>query len=291
MGSPQPQRDRVLRAISDDGAFRVITVQSTSTARAAVEAQRVRGKLAGVFAEVLTGAVLVRETMAPDLRVQAILQAADHKSRMVADAQPDATTRGLVQLANGAGERFELGSDARLQVARTLHNGALSQGVVAVPSDGGISGALMSYMQSSEQVVSVVSVGAQVDDQGDVVAAGGYIVQLLPEVGEGPLMVMTERLHDFPPMSRLLAQGAADPRGLLSELLYGMAYTDLAESDVRFGCNCSEERVLSGLATLPRSDVKDLYARHEVLEIACDFCRREYRIRPEQLRGLLGESN
>lgn len=285
-----PQRDRVLRAISDDGAFRVITVESTETTRGAIDAQRVKGTLAGIFAELLTGSVLVRETMAPDLRVQAILQAEDQKSRMVADAQPDATTRGLVQLAGGNGERFALGEGARLQVARTLHNGALSQGVVAVPADGGISGALMAYMQSSEQVVSVVSVGSVVRD-GAVVASGGYIVQLLPEVGEGPLMVMTERLHDFPPMQRLLEQGAADPRGLISELLYGMPYTDLAEADVRFGCNCSEQRVLSGLATLPRRDVKDLYSKHEVLEIACDFCRREYHIRPEQLRGLLGEAN
>jgi molecular chaperone Hsp33 len=128
--------------------------------------------------------------------------------------------------------------------------------------------------------------------EGEVVAAGGYIVQLLPEVGEGPLMVMTERLNDFAPMSRILAQnGAADPRALLSELLYGMPYTDLAEAEIKFGCNCSEQRVLSGIATLPRRDVKDLYDKGEVLEIACDFCRREYRVRPEQLRGLLGESN
>lgn len=282
--------DHVLRAISDDGAFRVITVQSTEMTRAAIEAQRVTGTVAGLFADLLTGAVLVRETMSPDLRVQAILQG-DPKCRMVADAHPDATTRGLVQLPTGK-LVFELGAQARLQIARTLHNGALQQGVVAVPVDGGISGALMAYMQSSEQVVSVVSVGNRME-KGEVTAAGGYIVQLLPEVGEGPLMVMTERLNEFAPMSRLLQEGgnAADPRALLSELLYGMPYTDLADDEIRYGCHCSEERVLSGIATLPRSDVKDLYDKGEVLEIACDFCRREYRVRPEQLRGMLGDSN
>ena len=286
----RPPGDRVLRAISDDGAFRVITVDTTRTARGAIEVQRVEGDLAGLFADLVTASVIVRETMSPDLRVQTILQAEDHKSRMIADAHPDATTRGLVHLAGDAGGRFDLGPEARLQVARTLHNGGLQQGVVAVPEDSGISGALMAYMQSSEQVISFVSVGAHMRE-GEVVAAGGYIVQLLPEVGEGPLMVMTERLHDFPPMTRLLAEGKAEPRALLSELLYGMPHTELAESELRFGCNCSEERVLSGIATLPRRDVKELYDKGEVLEIACDFCRREYRIEPERLRGLLGLSN
>src|SRR5437763_1604330 len=88
----RPPGDRVLRAISDDGAFRVITVETTCTARGAVEAQRVHGPHLGIFADLITGAVLVRETMSPDLRVQAILQAEDHKSRMIADAHPDATT-------------------------------------------------------------------------------------------------------------------------------------------------------------------------------------------------------
>jgi len=120
--------------------------------------------------------------------------------------------------------------------------------------------------------------------------AGGYIVQLLPELEEGPLMVMTERLKDFSSMSLLLEKGGAEPHALLSELLYGMPYAEVGESQLRFGCNCSEERIVSGLATLPRHDLEELLARGEVLEIACDYCRREYGIRPAKLRGLLDEN-
>src|SRR5687768_17894744 len=48
--------------------------------------------------------------------------------------------------------------------------------------------ALMAYMQTSEQVVSMLAMGTLLEDA-RVSAAGGYLVQLLPEVGRGPLMV------------------------------------------------------------------------------------------------------
>jgi len=284
------RRDHVLRAITDDGAFRVVTIQTTDTVQGAIHAQGIDGPAARVFADLLTGAVLVRETMSPDLRVQAILQATDSKSRMVADTHPDGMTRGLWLPREGADRAsFALGSDARLQVARTLHNGAPHQGVVEVPEQRGISGALMNYMQSSEQVFSVIAVGARFA-AGEVIGAAGYIVQLLPEVGEGPLMVMTERLDDFQRIDKLLEQGGAEPRALLGELLYGMPYTEVGETTVHFGCNCSRERILSSLSTLPRHEVQELFDRGEVLEIACDYCKKEYQIGAEQLRGLLGSN-
>ena len=41
------------------------------------------------------------------------------------------------------------------------------------------------------------------------------------------------------------------------------------------------------MATLPKSDVEHLLAGGEVLEISCEYCKREYRIPPARLRGLL----
>jgi molecular chaperone Hsp33 len=288
-GHETAAEDRVLRALTDDGAFRVVTVNTTSTVRSAIAAQRTSGEAARVFADLVTGAILVRETMAPDLRLQAILQGEKTGDRMIADAHPEGMTRGLVHLPQGVAT-FSFGGSARMQIARSLHNGALHQGVVAAAADGGISGALMGYMQSSEQVVSTVAVGTHVKD-GSILAAGGYMVQLLPEVADGPLAVMTERLQAFESIEKLLAEGHASPKELLSEILYGMPHTEVGHSPVFFGCNCSTERILASLATLPRHEVRDLYARGEVLEIACDYCRKEYRITPELLRGLVGEKN
>ena len=281
-------RDSALRAITDDGAFRVMTVRTTETVRASAAAQRATGPVAGVYAELLTGAILVRETMAPDLRVQAILQGRNRKSRMVADVHPGGDTRGLVQLAQGDPE-LALGDGAVLQMMRTLNDGSLHQGIVEVPEQGGVSAGLMRYMQASEQVVSMIAVGC-VLEAGELTGAAGYIVQLLPEVAPGPLMVMTERLADFESIDRLIRRGAAEPDVLLGELLHGMAYTQVGSTPLRFHCPCSAARVAASLATLPRADIEEFITDRRMLDIECDYCGKDYHIAPETLRGLLDAS-
>jgi molecular chaperone Hsp33 len=277
--------DHALRAITDDGAFRVMAVQTTETVRGAARAQGVRGDLARLFADLLTGAILVRETMAPDLRVQGILQGRSKKSRLIADAHPGGDTRGLVQL--GAGESgLSLGAGAVLQMMRTLQDGRLHQGIVEFPSPGGISEALMQYMQRSEQIFTVIAVGTVIRE-GEVHASGGYAIQLLPEAKHEALQLMTERMSSFEAIESLLERGAADPERLLAAVLEGMAYTRVGESELRFHCGCSEARVTASLASLPRSDIKELVDDGRVLDITCDFCGHQYHIAPESLRALL----
>lgn len=282
--------DTVVRAITDDGCFRVIAALTVSTVRGACAAQEAAGELGRHFGELLTGAVLIREAMAPRLRVQAILKPAVGGGNLVADAHPDGMSRGLVSFGAGAapGRAITVGGGL-LQVMRTLPSGAIHQGLVAVPAGGDISQGLMVYMAESEQVASTIAVATVVSDEG-VVAAGGYMVQLLPEVERGQLMIMTERLAALPNLAEVLADAETTPDVLLGELLYGMAHTRLEESPLGFGCNCSQLRLVSSLASLPRSDIEELVRDGEVLEIHCDYCRKEYRIPPAQLRPLLTPS-
>jgi molecular chaperone Hsp33 len=280
--------DTVLRAITDDGAFRVIVARTTDTVQHVLQAQNAQGVTARHLGDLVTGSVLFRETMAPNLRVQGIVKGAGGSGSIVADSHPSGKTRGLVQLSGNATE-VAIGPGAIMQMMRTLPSGKINQGFVEVPDAGGISRAMMEYMQTSEQVVSMLAMGTILD--GDkVVSAGGYLVQLLPEVGRGPLMVMPERLKDFESIDAQLASPEFTPTWLLEELLYGMPYTRLEESQVGFECWCNELRVVSAIATLPKADVEHLLSSGEVLEIACEYCKREFRIPPARLQGLLNQS-
>lgn len=281
--------DSVLRAITDDGAFRVIVARTTDTVQHVLSAQGAQGSTGRHLGDLVTGSVLFRETMAPNLRVQGILKGSGGSGSLVADSHPSGKTRGLVQLSSGSTE-VALGPGAIMQMMRTLPDGKINQGFVEVPEgDASISRALMEYMQTSEQVVSMLAVGTLLE--GDrVAAAGGYLVQLLPEVGRGPLMVMTERLKDFENIDAQLKDAQFSPAALLEELLYGMAFTRLDESPVGFECWCNELRVVSAIATLPRHDIEHLLSTGDVLEIACEYCKREFRIPPARLQGLLDQS-
>lgn len=285
--------DRVIRAITIDGSFRVITVRTTDLVRAAAAKQEIAGNDARIFGELLTGAVLVRETMAPMHRLQTILSR-DAKGQMLADAHPDAgdgtgaLTRGLVNRL-GAAEMSELlGEGAVLKVMRSLPRGQLHQSIVDA-SSGNTSLALMTYMQESEQVLATLLV-ATVMDGDRVVAAGGFVVQVLPEIAEAPLAIMTERLaHDFANIDAFLAEHD-DARKLKDELLYGMPHEDLFEGAVRSGCDCSEARVLTAIATLGRAEVAQIVAQGEVVSLTCEYCRTPWVITAERLRNLLEPS-
>ncbi len=279
--------DKVLRAITDDGAFRVIACDTTATVRGAIAAQKpATPELMRTFADLLTGAVLVRDSMSPEHRLQAILQGDNPRSRMIADTHPDGSTRGLIQLPADVVEMPML-TNGLLQIARTLNNGSLHQGVVQVPAGSTrVSPAFMSYMHDSEQTVTMIAVGCHLVN-GEVVAAGGYMVQLLPELAEGPLMVMTERLKDFEDIVPLLARGRASPAELLAETLYGMPYTTVGEREVCFGCRCSPERLAQSLASLPRSDIESLMEDGKPLEIECDYCCKHYEFTTQDLHSLI----
>lgn len=281
--------DLIHRAMTDDGSFRVLTCDVTETVQGAFAAQKTTGGEAITFGELLVGTVLFRETMAPQLRVQGIVTRADGSGQIVADSHPSGDVRGLVQRTNKESPLAVKPGD-NLRMMRSMPNGSLNQGIVQLGEQATVSEGMMAYMQTSEQIVTMISVGVALDASGRVERAGGYLVQLLPGAQRGPLMVMTERLNDFQNVVDWLRKPEFTPAWFMSELLYGMDHTALGQSSVRFNCWCDELKVIGALATLPRHDLEELARSEEVLSINCDYCGKLYEVAPQRLKGLLDES-
>lgn len=279
--------DYAVRAVTDDGSFRVIVARTTETVRTVTAVQGARRETAQSFGDLLTAAVLFRETMSPGLRVQAILKGTGSPATLVADSAPAGYTRGLLQGADVSPIVAHEGS--LLQVMRTLHNGAINQGVVRVPPGGGISQAMMAYMHESEQVDTMLAVATVLGPNGEVAASGGYMVQLLPEVGRGPLAVMAARLEDFRTIEHLLT-AEFSPEWLREELLYGMPFTALERTEISASCWCSESRLLGAIATLSKAEIQSMLDDGTPLEITCDYCKKEYAIQPTLLSGLVASN-
>lgn len=285
MSAPEP--DRAVTVITNDGAFRVVAARTTQTAMGVVLAQSPAPATLPLLSDLCTATILVRLTMAPSYRVQGILRGARTQGTMVADAHPDGGTRGLLRAEGG---KMELGDDSLLQLMRSLPGGQAHQGVVAVNPEHGVSGALTTYLLESEQVAGAASVGTIVDG-GRVRAAGGWLVQLLPECTEPPLALMYERLRtDFADTSEVLARLGSDPMRLVEEICWGMEFTKTQDHALDYRCRCSPERVLASLATVGHDELADMVDKGEPLFITCDYCQRPYEITAESLRGLLDAS-
>lgn len=272
--------DRVVRLMTMDGAFRLIAAVTTETARGALAAQATGDELGLRLAELLTAAVLVRETTQPTRRVQMVWR--DRRGRsLVADALPDGLNRGLVN----PGDSAPVAADGAhlLQVNYTLPNGALHQGMVAVADGDDMATALMRYMKQSEQIVSMIAVAA-LPGPGGVRAVGGYVVQLLPEATKEVIGAMTDHLGNLESMAALLEGRGRTAAELAATVFAGFEHAELASSALRFGCTCSEVRVMSSILTLPPAEV-DSMLDGDPLEVRCDACGAKYTITPDMLRG------
>lgn len=284
--SNAPNDGRIIRGMTPEDGFRLVALDSTSTVRGAIEAQQVEGDTARLFGELLTGVTLVRETMAPKLRVQAVTKSDDAGS-MVADSHPGGMTRGLVSARPDA--EFELGEQTVLQLMRALPNGELHQGVVRTEPDRGLSASFTTYMHSSEQVESAVGVACVLGDDGDVRAAGGYMLQKMPDAEFLDLAQMTANLEHFESLENALVEVNADPEALLNHLLHDVEFDVLERTHMRFGCNCSHERFVSSLATIGRDELISLAEEGEALEIECDYCASEYDIPISTLEAIIDQ--
>ena len=177
--------DHALTAVSNDGAFRVIVVRATETARGVIAAQKAAGRTAENLAELVTGTLLVRLTMAPAYRVQGIVRGADQKSLLVADAYPDGATRGLVRSTGGA---VEFGEGALLQMQRSMPNGAPHQGVVQVGRDRfEIELAPEAELEVRTPNLAVASVGDGVELEGKLVQENQLLASSIKVTLANPL--------------------------------------------------------------------------------------------------------
>ncbi len=272
--------DLVVRAMTSDGSFRIIAAITTETVRGALAAQDRGDELGLRLGELITAAVLLRETTQPARRVQVRWRDV-HGGALVADALPDGACRGLVN--PGKDDDVLPGGDHRLQVDYTLPNGALHQGTVAIPQGEDMSSALMRYLHQSEQILAMTGVVALPGPQG-VRLVGGYVVQLLPEATPETIDAMTDHIGNLPPFPHLLEARAPTAHGLIAALMGGVPHQELASSPLRFGCTCSETRVMTSILTLGADEVDAMLAG-DPLEVRCDACGQQYVIAPAALRA------
>ena len=74
------------------------------------------------------------------------------------------------------------------------------------------------YFSSSEQVPSSVGVGVLVNPDNSILAAGGFIIQLMPGTDDETITKIENHLKVMPPISKQIEKGLT-PEELLEEIL------------------------------------------------------------------------
>lgn len=140
------------------------------------------------------------------------------------------------------------------------------------------------YLAKSEQTKSIVSLGVLIEG-GRVSEAGGLMVQLLPGAGEEEISYLEKRAAGFPEISFLFSEGFT-PAQIIDLFMGDPDLKYLDGQEVEFKCNCSRERMLSGLAALGKGDIEEITKDGKPIETVCRFCNSKYVFEPSELKNV-----
>jgi molecular chaperone Hsp33 len=215
---------------------------------------------------------------------------------LLATATPDGDVRGFIanprpdveQVRNGKlNVSGVVGKHGRFSVVRDLGVRFPYSSSVEMVS-GEIGEDLAYYLAQSEQIPSAVGIGVFVRADGSVEAAGGYMVQLLPGLGEPEIAELEETLRALPHPTTMLREGDT-PEAILDRI-FAQHFTVLGRTSVRFRCPCSRDRAGRALAALGHQELNEIEKESRgrgYAELVCEFCGDIYRFTPHEVSAIL----
>ena len=177
-----------------------------------------------------------------------------------------------------------VGRDGSLSVIREMGLKEPYIGQVPLVS-GEIAEDVTEYYAVSEQTPTVCGLGVLVNPDLTVLAAGGFLVQLLPYADNGVIDVLEQNIRALPPVSSMIRDGVA-PEEMIGRLLEGLEPNILDEYHPEYVCGCSRERTEEVLKSRGRKELDAMIAEDHGAEVACHFCDKKYRFTEEELIAL-----
>ncbi len=179
-----------------------------------------------------------------------------------------------------------VGTRGYLSVTKDLGMRETYKGTVELQS-GEIGEDLSYYLARSEQIPSAVGLGVFVMPDGSVDAAGGFLIQLLPELEEGEVAGIEREVSALPHPTTLIRSGVA-PEEMLSRI-FPDDFELLDRYEVAFGCPCSRDRFEAALITLGAEELLSIIDEEErdFTELVCHFCNESYHFTRGDMQGIL----
>lgn len=238
----------------------------------------------------MNGALLLAATMKDNERIALRLKGDGPIGEVVADAE-GTHVRGYVgdpdvflPLKNG---KLDVGGAigaGNIIVTRYLQNAEPFTGYAELV-DGEIASDLTNYLYTSEQTPSSVALGVLVNQEGQVIASGGYFIQAMPGCAEETLAQLEENISLTPYVTQLLELGYT-PEKMIETIARGLDVTIQESIELSYKCRCSREKILGALATLGQEDISAM-SQDEETEVHCQFCNETYKFSGEEIARLL----
>jgi molecular chaperone Hsp33 len=157
-------------------------------------------------------------------------------------------------------------------------------------SSGEVGEDINRYLVTSEQAGSVVILGTHLNSKG-VEAAGGLIVQLLPDHTEDTICKIENNITTFGTFTFLMRRGMS-LHDILNRILDGFEVRPLTGVEpLSFECRCTQERFTEALTILDKRELLEMADDPGQAEGRCHFCNQFYYVNRDSLLDLARRKN
>ncbi|MHB8170036.1 MAG: Hsp33 family molecular chaperone HslO [Thermincolia bacterium] len=289
--------DRLIRAIAADGSIRAFAATTTNLIEEARNRHDTFPTATAALGRTLTAALLMGITLKGDETLTLRIFGNGPLGGVIAQADAQGKVRGYVQepythLPSNPQGKLDVGGavgkEGFLYVTRDTGLKEPYTGTVPLVS-GEIAEDIAHYYVTSEQIPTVVALGVLVDTDNHVLAAGGYIIQLMPGAGEDVISALEQNLKGATPVSALVELGYS-PEKILDEVLKGFDVNVLESKEVSFTCTCSKERLEKVLISLGEKELEHMIQDQGGAELVCHLCGDMYEFSRVELEKLLADA-
>ena len=160
-------------------------------------------------------------------------------------------------------------------------------GLVPIVS-GEIAEDFTEYFAKSQQKPTVIALGVLVNKNG-VKAAGGYMIQLMPDATEVEIEKIEKALEKAPSISQMI-----DENKSLEEIARIVTGDEdvlilAQELDMKYECDCNKEKFEKGLISIGKEELQKIIDEDGQADTVCHFCNKEYHFSKDDLEKLIEE--
>ncbi|MEH7483995.1 Hsp33 family molecular chaperone HslO [Neobacillus drentensis] len=286
-------KDYLVKALAYDGNIRAYAVRTTETVSEAQRRHQTWRTASAALGRTMTAGVMMGAMLKGEDKLTIKINGGGPIGPIVVDSNAKGEVRGYV---TNPEVDFESTENGKLDVRRAVG----TEGTLAVVKDVGlrdffsgqvplVSGELGEdftyYFATSEQTPSSVGVGVLVNPDDSILAAGGFIFQLMPGTPELIISNLEERLKTIEPISKLIERGLT-PEQILEELFGKEQVKVLETMPVGFECNCSKERFANAIVGLGAAEIHAMIEEDGQAEAHCHFCNEKYLFSSDELEEL-----
>ena len=288
--------DVLVKATAASNTVRALAVVTTGVAEEARSRHQTAPTATAALGRVMTAGLLIGSMMKEEEQLSIQFMGSGPLQGVVIDANAKGEVRGFVYqprahlpIKNGKLDVGGVVGKGTMAVVRRQHWDKEPYRSVLPIVSGEIGQDIANYLLTSEQVPSAVSLGVFVQPDEAVSAAGGFIIQAMPDAEDATLARIEEAVAQVRPVSQMVRDGLAS-WDILKQVLANFSPTLLDEMPVRFACRCSHERVQGIIVALGTEEVERLLEKEGRISAACEFCAEQYTVGSEEARTLLADA-